>query len=146
MTKLRIGMVTACLLTAAAGLAENKKPLPWLGLAFTWSEVGENTHMLHVRSVTAGGPAEKAGVRAGDLIATIQSERVDFGDELEFLLFLRDRTPGERLRLGVVRHGKTVPITVTLGTLAEEQRAKWERNLGMARRKREERLAKTRRD
>ena len=122
----------------------DKKPLPWLGLAFSWSEMSADTHMLHVRRVTPGGPAKRAGVREGDLVATINGERVDFGDELEFLLFLAERRPGERLRVGLVRNGQPATIIVTLGKLAEGDRVKWQRNLETARRKREERAARAR--
>lgn len=116
--------------------ATAKPPLPWLGIAFTWSETATKTHMLHVRSVTPDGPAQRAGIRAGDFVATINGERVDFGDELEFLLFLIERKPGERLRIGVVREGQNVPVQVTLGELPEQRRVKWEQNLEMARRQR----------
>jgi C-terminal processing protease CtpA/Prc len=121
--------------------AEPKKPLPWLGLSFTWSETSAQTHMLHVRNVVRGGPAERAGVRTGDFVATINGERVDFGDELEFLLFLLERKPGERLRMTLIREGRELPAVVTLAPLAEESRSKWERNLEMARQKRAQRLA-----
>jgi C-terminal processing protease CtpA/Prc len=135
--------ILASLALPVALYAGDLEPLPWLGLSFTWSETAAHQHMLHVRAVTVAGPAARAGVRAGDLIAKINGERVDFGDELEFLLFLKDRKPGERLRLSVVREGRELPIIVTLGRLAEEARPKWERNLEMARSKRAENAART---
>jgi len=122
--------------------ANPKKPLPWLGLSFTWSETSTQTHMLHVRNVARGGPSERAGVRTGDFVATINGERVDFGDELEFLLFLLERKPGERLRMTLIREGREIPAVVTLAPLAEESRSKWERNLEMARQKRAQRAAR----
>jgi putative serine protease PepD len=92
-----------------------------------------------LRHVARGGPAERAGVRPGDLISTINGNRVDFGDELEFLLFIAARKPGERLHLTLIREGRALPVIVTLAKLAEESRPKWERNLEMARRKRSSR-------
>jgi len=121
--------------------ADPKKPLPWLGLSFTWSETSARTHMLHVRNVTRGGPAERAGIRTGDFVATINGERVDFGDELEFLLFLLERKPGERLRMTLIRDGREIVAVLTLAVLVEESRPKWERNLEMARQKRAQRSA-----
>jgi C-terminal processing protease CtpA/Prc len=123
-------------------LADPRKPLPWLGLSFTWSETSAQTHMLHVRYVARGGPAERAGVQTGDFVATINGERVDFGDELEFLLFLLERKPGERLRMTLIREGRELPVVVTLAPLAEVSRSKWERNLEMARQKRAQRAAR----
>jgi S1-C subfamily serine protease len=133
---LMAGALLATLPCADSLAAGNLEPLPWLGLSFTWSETAAHQHMLHVRAVTVNGPAARAGVRGGDLIAKINGERVDFGDELEFLLFLLDRKPGERLRLSVVREGRQLPVTVTLGRLAEDARPQWQRNLEMARNKR----------
>lgn len=124
------------LTVAAAG-----KPIPWLGLSFMWSETGAQTHMLHVRKVAKAGPAERAGIREGDLIARINGERVDFGDELDFLLFLADRSPGERLTLTVIREGRRIPLEIVLGRLADDARPNWERNLEMARRQRGRRAA-----
>jgi C-terminal processing protease CtpA/Prc len=123
--------------------ADPKKSLPWLGLSFTWSETSAQTHMLHVRNVARGGPAERAGIRTGDFVAKINGERVDFGDELEFLLFLLERKPGERLRVTLIREGREIPAVVTLAPLAEESRSKWERNLEMARQKRAQRSARS---
>ena len=40
---------------------------------------------------------------------------------------------------GLVRDGRPVTVVITLGTLAEEDRWKWQRNLEMARQKREAR-------
>lgn len=117
----------------AAGAAQPAAPLPWLGLAFVWAESGERSHALHVRAVTPGGPADKAGVRAGDLVTDVNGARVDFGDELEFLLYLQQRRPGERLRLSFVRDGRAIAAVMTVGQLAEEARPRWERNLRMAR-------------
>lgn len=128
---------------AGAAHASAPPPLPWFGVSFTWSEVGPKTQMLHVRHVTRGGPAERAGIRAGDLISTINGNRVDFGDELEFLLFIGARKPGERLRLTLVREGRSVPVVVTLAQLVEASRPKWERNLEMARRKRADRASRS---
>jgi S1-C subfamily serine protease len=126
----------AAVLAFGARSADKSSPLPWLGLAFTWAESDERSRALHVRAVTPGGPAESAGVKAGDLVTAVNGSRVDFGDELEFLLFLKQRTPGERLRLSIIREGREVHIAVTLGRLPDEARSKWERNLRMAREKR----------
>jgi S1-C subfamily serine protease len=135
-------MIRVLILSLSAGLAfaaeaaSKPAPLPWLGIAFTWAESDVRSRALHVRAVTPGGPAEKAGVRPGDLVTTVNGARVDFGDELEFLLYLQKRVAGERLRLKLVREGRPVDVIVTLGQLAEDARPKWERNLRMARERR----------
>lgn len=124
------------MLALSANADKKQAPLPWLGIAFTWAESDAHNRALHVRGVTPGGPAEKAGVRPGDLITAVNGARVDFGDELEFLLYLEKRVPGERLRLQLVREGRILAAIVTLGQLADEARPRWERNVRMARARR----------
>lgn len=128
-------ILSAVAIAACPALVAGDKlpPLPWLGLAFTWTESQSRNHLLHVRRVTSGAPAEQGGVRAGDLITAMNGERVDFGDELEFLLFLETKKPGRPLRLTIVRDGREREVAVILGVLPEAQRGKWERNLNMAR-------------
>jgi S1-C subfamily serine protease len=125
-----VAVIVAC---PALVAGDTLPPLPWLGLAFTWTESQSRAPMLHVRRVTAGGPAEQGGVRPGDLVTAMNGERVDFGDELEFLLFLQAKKPGRQLRLTIVRDGREREVAVILGVLPKEQRGKWERNLNMAR-------------
>jgi S1-C subfamily serine protease len=91
---------------------------------------------LHVARVTAGAPADKAGIRPGDIITHIAGVPVGFGDELDFLIFMRDRAPGERLILEVVRSGTRLKIVATLGALPEAARSAWERGFRIAREKR----------
>ena len=108
----------------------------WLGLGYVWAAESDGVKVLNVQRVTPGGPAEKAGVKPGDIITTINERRVDFGDELDLLLFLGDRKPGERLTLGIVREGKRIEIRLRLGTMPETSRQAWKQNLEVARRQR----------
>ncbi|WP_432074388.1 trypsin-like peptidase domain-containing protein [Streptomyces wuyuanensis] len=65
-------------------------------------------------SVTAGGPAAKAGVRPGDVITKVDGQRVHNGEEL--IVKIRAHRPGDRLELTVLRGGKEQTRTVTLGS------------------------------
>jgi serine protease Do len=65
-----------------------------------------------VRAVNAGSPAEKAGVKSGDVITSLNGERVrSLGD-------LREKLAGKReektVKLGVLRNKSEVSITVEL--------------------------------
>ncbi|MFF5332987.1 trypsin-like peptidase domain-containing protein [Streptomyces sp. NPDC013181] len=64
--------------------------------------------------VTAGGPADKAGVRADDVITEVNGERVHSGEEL--IVKIRSHRPGDRLELTLTRGGKDLSITLTLGS------------------------------
>ncbi|OKJ77949.1 trypsin-like peptidase domain-containing protein [Streptomyces sp. CB02460] len=64
--------------------------------------------------VTAGGPADKAGIEADDVITEVDGERVHSGEEL--IVKIRSHRPGDRLDLTVTRGGKDLSITLTLGS------------------------------
>ncbi|MEO3790574.1 trypsin-like peptidase domain-containing protein [Nonomuraea sp. B10E15] len=69
--------------------------------------------------VERGGGAEKAGIRAGDVIVSINDEETATMAELsEAITALQ---PGDKVRVGVIRSGgKRETITVTLGQLPGE--------------------------
>ncbi|MEV5602135.1 trypsin-like peptidase domain-containing protein [Streptomyces sp. NPDC052299] len=64
--------------------------------------------------VTAGGPADKAGIEADDVVTEVDGERVHSGEEL--IVKIRSHRPGDRLELTVTRGGKDLSITLTLGS------------------------------
>ncbi|WP_330240617.1 S1C family serine protease [Streptomyces sp. NBC_00525] len=64
--------------------------------------------------VTEGGPADRAGVRADDVITEVNGKRVHSGEEL--IVKIRSHRPGDRLELTVTRGGKDLSITLTLGS------------------------------
>ncbi|MFF7336335.1 trypsin-like peptidase domain-containing protein [Streptomyces sp. NPDC008163] len=64
--------------------------------------------------VTAGGPADKAGIEADDVITEVDGARVHSGEEL--IVKIRSHRPGDRLDLTVTRGGKDLSITLTLGS------------------------------
>ena len=66
-----------------------------------------------VSGVEPSGPAERAGVRPGDVIAAIDGQAVDSVEE--FLGRLRPKRPGDRITVDVVRDGQRVPLQVTVG-------------------------------
>ena len=75
-----------------------------------------------VSQVTPGGPAAKAGLRAGDVIDAIDGHKMDgAGDVIDYV---STRPIGTRVAVGFVREGHPQTVTVALGELpTEEQRA-----------------------
>ncbi|MFG3030610.1 trypsin-like peptidase domain-containing protein [Streptomyces sp. NPDC048253] len=64
--------------------------------------------------VTEGGPADRAGVRAGDVITEIDGRRVHSGEEL--IVKTRAHRPGDRLALTIERDGGERTLTLVLGS------------------------------
>ena len=91
--------------SALAYLADGKRGM--LGIAVDPDDDG-----MHVDAVTPGGPAERAGLKAGDVITTINGKHLSWDDE-SLLNGLSDLPPGKPVRMSVLRDGKTLQFHVT---------------------------------
>lgn len=86
-----------------------------------------------VADVTAGGPADKAGIKRGDVIVSFNGKQID---EMNDLPFIVGSTPvGTSVDVGVIRDGQKKTLKVKIGELKEEKEplevAKAEPELGM---------------
>src|ERR1700728_2665299 len=70
-----------------------------------------------VSAVTAGSPAEQAGLKVGDTITSVDGKPVKNGDEL--VADIASRKPGSKVSLGFVRNGKKQDATVTVADRAK---------------------------
>lgn len=67
-----------------------------------------------IDTVSAGGPAEVAGLRAGDVILRLAGRAV--GDADELVVAIRDRLPGEEVPVEARRGDRAFDTTVLLGS------------------------------
>ncbi|GAA6524944.1 trypsin-like peptidase domain-containing protein [Intrasporangium sp. DVR] len=65
-----------------------------------------------IAELTAGAPAEQAGLRKGDVVVAIDGEAVDSSTAL--VAQIRERTAGEKVTLTVIRDGQRQDVAVTL--------------------------------
>ncbi|KIE22992.1 serine protease [Streptomyces sp. MUSC 125] len=68
-------------------------------------------------AVVKGGPGERAGLRAGEVITEVDGGRVHTGAEL--IVKVRAHRPGDRLRLTVRRDGIDREVLLVLGASAQ---------------------------
>ena len=68
---------------------------------------------LLVTRVDPGGPSAAAGLRAGDIITTLDGQSVTSTDELMTISITK--SPGDKVKVGYTRDGKSDTTTVTLG-------------------------------
>ncbi len=66
-----------------------------------------------VQEVQPGGPADKAGLKPGDIITAIDGRTIKDGNDL--VDEIASRRPGSSVRLGYLRDGKQADATVTIG-------------------------------
>jgi serine protease Do len=72
-----------------------------------------DTSGAFVQDVTAGGPADKAGLKDGDIIRKINGQTVSDSGQLQAIVTGMD--PGSEATLDVLRNGNPMTIRVTLG-------------------------------
>jgi putative serine protease PepD len=88
--------------------------------AYLGVRISDGNGGARIEEVTAGTPSAKAGVKAGDLVTSANGQPVRSAAELSGTV--ASHRPGDKLRLGVKRNGKTLTLTVTLGTRPSEAR------------------------
>ena len=79
----------------------------------------EETRGALVGGVTAGGPAEKAGIQRGDVILEFDGAAVGRMNELPRLV--AQRAPGTAVKVVVLRKGEKKTFKVTLGELKDDE-------------------------
>ncbi len=67
-----------------------------------------------VRNVNSGSPAEKAGVKAGDVITSLNGERIRSVGELREKLSAKREEKDRTVKLGVLRNKSEISLTVEL--------------------------------
>jgi S1-C subfamily serine protease len=65
-------------------------------------------------AVVPGGPADKAGIKVGDIIAKVNGQAIDGTHPLDATL--SEYSPGDTISVDLLRNGQTVTVQLTLGT------------------------------
>ena len=93
---------------------------PYLGITYlavtdaqTASQLGVNAYGVYVVEVVKGGPAEKAGLQAGDRIVSIDGTEIAQKDDLGTLM--QKHAAGDTLSITIARDGQMQTVNVTLG-------------------------------
>jgi membrane-associated protease RseP (regulator of RpoE activity) len=119
----RIGLLAALVVAAVAGVlvfravggssasagpgAQQQQAKPWLGVSFTRTPSG-----LTIAAVIADSPADKAGLKRGDVIKAVNGTAVATAKELSDQL--KDKQVGDTLTLSIDRDGQTQDVSVIL--------------------------------
>lgn len=77
-------------------------------------DFGKDVAGYAIQGVAPGSPADKGGLKSGDVIIRLGSNRI--GSLEDFDLVLRKFQPGEQVEVGIIRDGKEETLKVTLST------------------------------
>ena len=93
---------------------------PYMGITYiavtdaqTAAQLNVNAYGVYVVDVVQGGPADKAGLKAGDRIVSIDGTEIAQKDDLGTLM--QQHTAGDTLSITVARDGQMQTVALTLG-------------------------------
>ncbi len=67
-----------------------------------------------ITSVMSAGPADKAGIKPGDILTSVAGTAV--GNTVQAIAAIAGQKPGQAITIQVLRNGKTIDLNVTPGT------------------------------
>ena len=118
-------MVRVVVASAEGGGAAVKRP--WLGakLQIVTADIADSMGLQRpsgalVASVVSGGPAEKAGLKSGDLVVSIDGASVD--DPNAFGYRFATKPLGGTAQLGILRQGRSMTLPIALQSLPDTLR------------------------
>lgn len=83
--------------------------------AYLGVEINTNfTGGAYISSVTEGGPAEKAGLKSGDIIVSFDGNKITGYNDL--VSAINSHKAGDTVTVGIYRNGKESSLSVTLGS------------------------------
>jgi Tol biopolymer transport system component len=85
----------------------------YLGTIPDFSRMGESEGGVWLSDVRGGGPADRAGIRGGDII--VEMAGVEIQNLYDMTFVLRDHKPGESIEIVVLRDGERLHLLATLG-------------------------------
>ena len=102
-------------------IIENEdSPEPYLGVSISTTYTAETLESYGypvgavVLSVADGSPAEKAGIKSGDIITEFDGKKITEYYLLE--RYLKNSTPNQKVKISIYRAGRTYTTTVTIGS------------------------------
>lgn len=99
-------------------ISTGKATHPIMGVALDQTYTGDGARIAtstfgNVQPITPGGPAEKAGLQAGDVIVELNGKVINSADEL--IVAIRAKAPGDVVTVKYQRGSSTRTTKVTLG-------------------------------
>jgi putative serine protease PepD len=99
--------------TAQQLIENGKATYPVVGISVDMQYAGDGAKVADTsNAILPGGPAAKAGLRAGDLITTFDGRTITTPEEL--IVAIRSKNVGDRVEIKYIRSGKSFTTSLTL--------------------------------
>jgi putative serine protease PepD len=92
---------------------------PLLGISLLDQTTSAGVERAVVHTVTSGGPADKAGIKAGDVITAVDGARTAGADAV--IASIRSHQPGQRVTVTIERGGSSRTVTAILTAESAQQ-------------------------
>jgi putative serine protease PepD len=94
-------------------IKSGKATYPVIGISIDMKYAGDGALISkNEKAILPGGPAAKAGLKAGDVITKFDGRPVHSAEEL--IVAIRAKSVGEKVEISYTRNGSTITATVTL--------------------------------
>ena len=100
-------------------ITTGKASHPLMGISLADATDSSGNPLARVQAVSSGGPAAKAGIRAGDIIVKV-GDQTTAGSEA-VIAAIRAHQPGDRVSVTVLRSGAKMTVTVVLANASDAQ-------------------------
>jgi putative serine protease PepD len=99
--------------TAEQLIKNGKATYPVVGVSVDMQYAGDGARIADTsNAILPGGPADKAGLRAGDLIVKFDGRTITTPEEL--IVAIRSKNVGDKVTIDYIRSGKTLTTSLTL--------------------------------
>jgi len=99
--------------TAEQLIKSGKATYPIMGLSLNMASTGTGAQVATTpTAILKGGPADRAGIRPGDLITAFDGKEITSAEEL--IVAVRSREVGETIKLTYLRNGKSTDVSLIL--------------------------------
>ena len=92
---------------------------PLMGVSLADATDSNGNDLARVQDVSSGGPAEKAGIKVGDVVVAVGGQQTAGADAV--IAAIRTHQPGDKVSVTVERNGVRKTVTVTLIDAANAQ-------------------------
>jgi len=99
--------------TAEQLIKSGKATYPIMGLSLNMASTGTGAQVATTpTAILKGGPADRAGIRPGDLITAFDGKEITSAEEL--IVAVRSREVGDTIKLTYLRNGKSTDVSLIL--------------------------------